>query len=92
MCINKTLENCLEAVEDPRTDKNQKHKFIDIMAIAILSTISGADTWDDMEDWANAKAEWLSTFLELPNGIPSHDTFNRVFFIDKPRTVSQSFY
>lgn len=91
MCINKTLENCFEAVEDPRTDKNQKHKFIDIMAIAILSTISGADTWDDMEDWANAKAEWLSTFLELPNGIPSHDTFNRVFSLINPEQFHKAF-
>ena len=49
------------------------------MVIAIPATISGADTWDDMEDWGNAKKEWLSTFLELPNGIPSHDTFNRIF-------------
>ena len=79
MSINKALEDCLESVEDPRTEKNLKHKFIDVMAIAILATISGADTWDDMEDWGNAKKEWLSTFLELPNGIPSHDTFNRIF-------------
>lgn len=59
MCINKALEDCLKSVDDPRTKKNQKHKFIDIMAIAILSTISGADTWDDIEDWGKAKTEWL---------------------------------
>lgn len=91
MCINKTLENCLESVDDPRTFKNQKHKFIDIMAIAILATISGADTWDDMEDWGNAKAEWLSTFLELPNGIPSHDTFNRIFSLIDPEQFHKAF-
>ena len=91
MCINKTLENCLESVDDPRTLKNQKHKFIDIMAIAILATISGADTWDDMEDWGNAKAEWLSTFLELPNGIPSHDTFNRIFSLIDPEQFHKAF-
>lgn len=91
MCINKTLESCFETVDDPRTDKNQKHKFIDIMAIAILSTISGADTWDDMEDWATAKIEWLSTFLELPNGIPSHDTLNRVFSLLDPEQFHKAF-
>ncbi len=100
MSINKALEDCLESVDDPRTEKNLKHKFIDIMVIAIPATISGADTWDDMEDWGNAKKEWISTFLELPNGIPSHDTFNRIFsmieleqfhkaFIDWVRAVTE---
>lgn len=91
MCINKALEDCLKSVDDPRTEKNQKHKFIDIMAIAILSTISGADTWDDMEDWGKAKKEWLSGFLELPNGIPSHDTFNRLFSMIDPDQFHKAF-
>lgn len=91
MCINKALEDCLKSVDDPRTEKNQKHKFIDIMAIAILSTISGADTWDDMEDWGKAKTEWLSSFLELPNGIPSHDTFNRLFSMIDPGQFHKAF-
>lgn len=91
MSINKALEDCLGSVEDPRTEKNLKHKFIDVMAIAILATISGADTWDDMEDWGNAKKEWLSTFLELPNGIPSHDTFNRIFSMIDPQQFHKAF-
>ena len=91
MSINKALEDCLESVEDPRTEKNLKHKFIDIMVIAIPATISGADTWDDMEDWGNAKKEWLSTFLELPNGIPSHDTFNRIFSMIDPQQFHKAF-
>lgn len=91
MSINKALEDCLESVDDPRTEKNLKHKFIDIMVIAILATISGADTWDDMEDWGNAKKEWLSSFLELPNGIPSHDTFNRIFSMIDPEQFHKAF-
>ena len=91
MSINKALEDCLESIDDPRTEKNLKHKFIDVMAIAILATISGADTWDDMEDWGNAKKEWLSTFLELPNGIPSHDTFNRIFSMIDPQQFHKAF-
>ena len=91
MSMNKALEDCLKAIDDPRTEKNQKHKFIDIMAISILATISGADTWDDMEDWGNAKIEWLSTFLELPNGIPSHDTFNRLFSMIDPEQFHEAF-
>src|SRR5574344_1448535 len=61
------------------------------MTIAILSIISGADTWNDIEDWGNAKKEWLSGFLELPNGIPSHDTFNRMFSMIKPEQFHESF-
>lgn len=64
---------------------------MDIMTIAILSVISGADTWDDMEDWGIAKKEWLETFLELPNGIPSHDTFNRVFSLINPEQFRETF-
>ncbi len=51
MSINKALEDCLESVDGPRTEKNLKHKFINIMVIAIPATISEADTWNDMEDY-----------------------------------------
>lgn len=91
MKIGKTLLECLEIVEDPRADYNRRHNFLDIMAIAILSVISGADTWDDMENWGHAKKEWLESFLELPNGIPSHDTFNRVFSMIKPEQFHKAF-
>ena len=91
MEIAKTLLECLEMIEDPRASYNRKHHFMDIMTIAILSVISGADTWDDMEDWGIAKKEWLETFLELPNGIPSHDTFNRVFSLINPEQFHEAF-
>lgn len=64
---------------------------MDIMTIAILSVINGVDTWDDMEDWGIAKKEWMETFLELPNGIPSHDTFNRVFSLINPEQFHEAF-
>lgn len=66
-------------LDDPRIEKNQKHPLINIIVIAILGVICGADTWVDMERYGNAKHEWLGTFLDLRNGIPSHDTFGRVF-------------
>jgi len=66
-------------LDDPRIEKNRKHPLINIITIAILGVICGADTWVDIERYGNAKKEWLSTFLDLPNGIPSHDTFGRVF-------------
>jgi predicted transposase YbfD/YdcC len=64
---------------DPRVDRTKLHKLIDILVIAICAVIAGADSWEDVADFGEAKQEWFKTFLELPNGIPSHDTFNRVF-------------
>ena len=66
-------------LEDPRIEKNRKHSLMNIITIAILGVICGADTWVDIERYGNAKQGWLSTFLDLKNGIPSHDTFGRVF-------------
>jgi len=66
-------------IDDPRSDINKLHNLSDILLIGIISVICAADTWKNMEAYAKAKADFLSTFLELPNGIPSHDTFNRVF-------------
>jgi len=64
---------------DPRIDRSRLHELLDIIAIAICAVVAGADSWDDIEDFGNAKVAWLSTFLDLPNGIPSHDTFRRLF-------------
>jgi predicted transposase YbfD/YdcC len=64
---------------DPRIDRTKEHKLIDIVTIAICAVICGADTWVGIETYGIAKYRWLKQFLELPNGIPSHDTFSRVF-------------
>jgi len=66
-------------IEDPRIERRKEHKLIDILCIAICATLSGADDFTAMEAFGYAKEEWFRTFLELPNGIPSHDTFGRVF-------------
>lgn len=66
-------------LEDPRVDRTKEHKLLDIVVIAIGAIICGADGWVAVEEFGKAKREWFSTFLELPNGIPSHDTFGRVF-------------
>lgn len=68
-----------DELDDPRIEKNQKHPLINVISIAILGVICGADTWVDIERYGQAKREWLGTFLDLRNGIPSHDTFGRVF-------------
>ena len=61
-----SLIGCMMDVPDPRAPYNQRHKFIDIIVIAIMAVICGMDTWNEIEDWARAKKGWLGTFLELP--------------------------
>src|SRR5436305_13894730 len=76
---------------DPRIDRSRLHELLDIIAIAICAVVAGADSWDDIEDFGNAKAAWLGTFLELPNGIPSHDTFRRLFERLDPEEFQRGF-
>jgi predicted transposase YbfD/YdcC len=71
-------------LEDPRIDRTKLHKLLDIVIIAICAVICGADAWVEVEEFGNAKLAWLRTFLELPNGVPSHDTFGRVFALLDP--------
>jgi hypothetical protein len=68
-------------IPDPRREHHNTklHALIDSIVIAVLAAISGADTWNEIEEFGEAKAEWLKTFCTLQNGIPSHDTFARVF-------------
>ena len=73
------IENHFGDLTDPRIDRTKLHKLMDILVIAICAVIAGADNWEDIEEFGKARIEWFRTFLELPNGIPSHDTFTRVF-------------
>src|SRR5262245_1566536 len=63
---------------DPRVDRTKKHRLDDILAIALCAVVCGADSFEEIERFGQAREQWLRRFLELPNGIPSHDTFNRV--------------
>jgi hypothetical protein len=65
-----SLETLLAAVEDPRVERTKRHKLLDIIIIAIC----GAEGWVEIEEFGKAKEGWLKSLLELPNGIPSHDT------------------
>lgn len=73
------LISIFNEIDDPRRDLTKLHKLNDILLIGIISVICGADSWNEMELYAQEKEEFLRAFLALPNGIPSHDTFNRVF-------------
>jgi hypothetical protein len=64
---------------DPRMEERVEHRLLDIIVIAICGVICGADSWVEIEEFGKAKQDWLKGFLDLPNGIPSHDTFGRVF-------------
>jgi len=68
-------------VSDPRIERTKEHKLIDIIVIALCSVLCGAEGWTEIEEFGKGKKKWFEKFLELPNGIPSHDTFRRVFMI-----------
>ena len=76
---------------DPRLDRTKRHSLLDILAIALAAVICGGDGFAEMEDFGNARLEWFSKFLELPNGIPSHDTFGRVLSMLDPTEFTRCF-
>ncbi len=78
-------------LEDPRLQRTRKHELLDIIAITICAVICGADSWVAVEHYGVAKKDWLTRFLKLPNGIPSHDTFGRVFVALLPEQFEACF-
>jgi len=87
----KTLQSIFEGIEDPRVDRTKLHQLLDIIIIAILGVLCGAEGWVEIESFGKTKEAWLKTFLELPNGIPSHDTFGRVFARLDPKQFEECF-
>lgn len=85
------LEKHFQTLEDPRTQDNLKHNLIDILLITICAVICGANNWYAIETYGHSKLDWLKTFLELPHGIPSHDTFSRLFARINPEQLQSSF-
>lgn len=78
-------------LEDPRIDRTKHHQLLDIIVIAICGVICGADSWVDIEMFGKSKLKWFRKFLELPHGIPSHDTFGRVFAQLKSQEFQECF-
>ena len=87
----RSLAYHLSSVPDPRSIRGKRHLLLDILLIVVLATICGADDWDAVEAFAKGHEAWLKTFLALPNGLPSHDTYNRVFQMLDPQTFSEAF-
>jgi predicted transposase YbfD/YdcC len=78
-------------VPDPRIDRAKRHELIDILFIGVCTVICGGEGFTDMEVFGKAKEEWLRKYLELPHGIPSHDTFRRVFAVIEPTAFAECF-
>ena len=78
-------------VPDPRIERRKFHDLVDVLVIGICTLLCGGETFNDMEDFGEAKQEWFKTFLKLTNGIPSHDTFNRIFAAIDPQQFLECF-
>lgn len=89
--ITSKVQEYFAQVKDPRVEKTRLHSLTDIITISILAVIAGASGWQDIEEYGVNKKEWLETFLELPFGIPSPDTFRRVFERINPKEFEQCF-
>lgn len=86
-----SFEKHFSAISDPRDPRGKRHFLKDILAIAVLAVICGADEFTEMEEFGKEKKEFLGSLLELPNGIPSHDTFGRVFQVLNPEEFRKCF-
>ena len=87
----KSLVEHLAHINDPRVNRTKEHPLINVLVIGLCTLLCGGETFNDMEDFGEAKRDWFQTFLDLTNGIPSHDTFNRVFSAINPEEFLNAF-
>ncbi len=91
MTLDRSLMTQFASLEDPRCAIKRRHPLIDMIVIAIAGVLCGADGWVEIAQFGRAKRAWLEQFLELPNGIPAHDTFGRVFGLLQPQAFEACF-
>jgi predicted transposase YbfD/YdcC len=89
--VNASIVTHFQSLEDPRIARTKKHNLLDILVIALCTLLTGGEGFQDMELFGRSKRAWLQTFLALPNGTPSHDTFGRVFARLNPRRFQECF-
>lgn len=87
--MEKSLHTLFAEVDDPRVVSRCQHKLSDILFIAISTLICNGEDFEDMVEFAHQRCDWLTEILELPNGIPSHDTFNRVLQLINPQALQK---
>lgn len=88
---SRQLKDHFQTIADPRSGPAQRHELIDILLIAVCAMLCGAEGFTDIALWGRCQHDWLKTWLALPNGIPSHDTFNRVFGLIAPAEFAACF-
>lgn len=86
-----SIHEYFKELPDPRKSNRTRHLLMDMLTIALCAIVGGAESFNDMELFGKMKKEWLQSFLELPGGIPSHDTFNRVFSMLDPASFNKCF-
>jgi predicted transposase YbfD/YdcC len=86
-----SLAECFSEIEDPRIERTKHHLLVDVLCLAVLAVIAGAEGWEEIEEFGRQKQPWLKKFLRLPHGIPSHDTISRVFRLLKPEAFQEGF-
>jgi len=86
-----TIFEYFASLPDPRIDRRKRHQLMDILVIAICAVICGADGWVSVAEFGKSQLAWFKKFLDLPNGIPSHDTFGRVFSLLDPEKLTECF-
>ena len=85
------IVECFSEITDPRIERRKDHNLVDVVVIAVCAVISGADGFVQIEEFWNASIDWLKTFLDFKNGIPSHDTFGCVFSLIDPEEFKKCF-
>src|SRR5215831_17459408 len=88
---NASIVEHFQTLEDPRIERTKKHNLLDILVIAVCTLLTGGEGFQNMELFGKRKRAWLQTFLVLPHGIPSHDTFGRVFARLKTKRFQECF-
>ncbi|MBF0543043.1 MAG: ISAs1 family transposase [Candidatus Riflebacteria bacterium] len=78
-------------IEDPRSEINKKHLLLDVLFITVCAVLCGANSWDEISDFGEARIDWFKGILDLPNGIPSHDTFRDIFLFLDPQKFNEAF-
>src|SRR3954471_21726988 len=86
-----SLKQHFAGLIDPRGERSRLHELLDVVGIALCAVSAGAESWPAVEGYGHAKHDWLARFFRLPNGIPSHDTFRRVFCLLDPEAFQRSF-